>query len=356
MIDKYGKPVKHDMNLNEAFSRLSRVSNGDTEVSMSYEDLDPVHLVEDEDTGDRFLIYSTEDGVNAEFRYQNETLWMTQSQIAEFFEKDQSVISRHISNVFSEDELYESGNMQKVHIATSTKPVAVYSLDMVISVGYRVTQSKQATMLRKWSTSTLVQFATSGFVIDKKRLAQPESYDRVKELREIVRDIRASEANVYREIRSICAMCQDYDGSSKQARDFYARIQNKLLWATTSHTAPEIIIARSDSNEVNMGLKTWPNENIRKADIVIAHNYLAESEIKEKNRFTVMLLDYFEDRLELEKLTTMNQAETELNKFIKFNDRALLVNKGRVSRAKANKCAEAQYKIFDKNRREKRIN
>lgn len=355
MTDKYEKPVKLDMGFSEAMTRLSRVSGSEVEASISRGDKEPVHLVEDEDTGDRFLIYSSEDGIRAEFRYQNEKLWMTQSQISDFFGKDQSVISRHISNVFKEDELDESGNMQKVHIASSTKPVAVYSLDMVISVGYRVTQSKQATMLRKWSTSTLVQFATSGFVIDKKRLADPDNYDRVKELRDIIREIRASEANVYREIRSICAMCQDYDGSSKQARNFYAAMQNKLLWATTSHTAPELVIARADAKKPNMGLQIWPNENIRKADVTVAHNYLAEPEIEEKNRLTVMLLDFFEDRLKMGKLTTMSQAESELDKFIKFNDRALLNNKGRVSRVKANKVAERQYEAFAEKRRIKRI-
>ena len=355
MNDKYEKPVKLDMSFNEALNRLSRVRSSEVEASISQVGQEPVHLVEDADTGDRVLIYSTDDGVIAEFRYLNEKPWMTQAQIADFFEKDRSTITKHIGNILSEGELTESGNVQKVHIANSTKPVAVYSLDMVISVGYRVTKSKQATLLRQWSNRISVQFATSGFVVDKKRLAHPDNYDRLKELRDIIRDIRSSEANVYREIRSICAMCQDYDGSSKQAREFYARIQNKLLWAITSHTAPEIIIARANANNDNMGLMTWPNENIRKADTIIAHNYLAEAEIKEKNRFTVMLLDFFEDRLELGKLTTMEMAENELDKFISFNDRAVLRGKGRASRVAANNHAGEQYKAFDKERRAKRL-
>ena len=267
---------------------------------------EPVQIVENESTGDQFLIYQAEDGVKAEFRFQDETLWMSQAQIAEFFGKDRSTIPKHINNILAEEELPEMSNVQKVHIATSTKPMSIYSLDMVISVGYRVTQSKQATLLRKWSTNTLVKFATSGFVVDKQRLSKADNFDRLKELREIIRDIRASEANLYREIRSICAMCQDYDGSSKQARDFYARIQNILLWAVASHTAPELIRLRADANEPNMGLQTWPNQNIRKADVIVAHNYLAETEIREKNRLTVMLLDFFEDRLDIGKLTLMS--------------------------------------------------
>lgn len=318
--------------------------------------IEPVKIVENEHTGDQFLIYQAEDGIKAEFRFQDESLWMSQAQIAEFFGKDQSSISRHIANIISENELEEIGNMQKVHIATSTKPVTIYSLDMVISVGYRVTQSKQATLLRKWSTNTLVKFATSGFVIDKQRLSQADNFDRLRELREIIRDIRASEANVYREIRSICAMCQDYDGNSKQARDFYARIQNKLLWAVTSHTAPELIRLRADANEPNMGLQTWPNQNIRKADVTVAHNYLAETEIREKNRLTVMLLDFFEDRVDIGKLTLMSEAETELDRFIEFNDRIVLRNKGKTKRTTADNHAHSEYEKFQVYRRQNRLN
>lgn len=337
--------MKKKNDLEKATKRLGATQTGQM----------PVQITEDAHTGDQFLLYIAEDGVRAEFRFENNELWMNQAQIADFFGKDQSSISRHIRNIVDEEELLESNNMQKVHIVNSLKPVTIYSLDMVISVGYRVTQSKQATLLRRWATTTLVNFATAGFVVDKKRLSQAESFDRLKELKEIIRDIRASEANVYREIRGICAMCQDYDGSSKQAHDFYAAIQNKLLWAVASQTAPEIIISRADSRHTDMGLQTWPNKNIRKADVTIAHNYLAESEIREKNRITVMLLDFFEDRVEIGKLTTMAQAETELNKFIQFNDRALLRDKGRVSRVKADKHAKTQYIAFSDARRQQRL-
>jgi len=316
---------------------------------------EPVQIVENESTGDQFLIYQAEGGIKAEFRFQDEKLWMSQAQIAEFFGKDRSTITKHINKILAEEELPEMSNVQKVHIATSTKPISIYSLDMVISVGYRVTQSKQATLLRKWSTNTLVKFATSGFVVDKQRLSQSDNFDRLRELREIIRDIRASEANVYREIRSICAMCQDYNGSSKQSREFYARIQNKLLWAVASHTAPEIIHLRCNASEPNMGLQTWPNQNIRKADVTIAHNYLAETEIREKNRLTVMLLDFFEDRVDIGKLTLMSQAESELDRFIEFNGRVVLRGKGKVKRAVADKHAHSEYEKFLITRRQNRL-
>lgn len=213
---------------------------------------EPVHLVEDADTGDRFLIYATEKGQAVELRYSGDALWMTQAQMADLFGRDVSVISRHVSNILAENELAEEGNLQKLQIA-SGKPITLYSLDMIISVGYRVS-SAQATLFRKWATEKLVQFATKGFVVDAERLKEPDARDRFAELREIIRDIRSDERNVYREIRHICAMCQDYDGESESWRTFYQKTQAKLMWAISSHTPSEIIADRADSNAPNMGL------------------------------------------------------------------------------------------------------
>jgi hypothetical protein len=182
-------------------------------------ELEPVHLQEDEATGDRFLVYGTDSGPKVEIYYQGDELWMTQAQIADLYGRDVSTISRHISSILEEGELDES-NLHKTQIASSTKPITLYGLDMVISVGYRVS-SKQATLFRRWATDKLVQFATKGFVVDATRLKSPDYRDRVAELREIIRDIRSDEANVYRELRSICAMCQDYDGTSDAWHEFY---------------------------------------------------------------------------------------------------------------------------------------
>jgi len=239
---------------------------------------EPVSLLEDEATGDRLLIYTSTDGVEVEFRYEGETLWMTQAQMADLFGRNQSVISRHINGILEEGELDENSFMQKVH-KTPGRPLTLYSLDMIISVGYRVS-SKQATLFRKWATAKLVQFATRGFVVDVRRLKNAADADRIGELREIIRDIRASEKNVFREIKAICALCQDYDPSSQSARDFYSAMQNKLLWSICSKTAPELIFERANATQPNMGLQTWPNPNIRKSDATIAHNYLAEPEIR----------------------------------------------------------------------------
>lgn len=309
-------------------------------------DLEPVHLQEDEDTGDRFLVYSDGTGTHVEVNYEGEQLWMTQAQMADLFGRERSVISKHVTNIFDEGELDVDTSVQKLH-KSQGRPVALYSLDVVISVGYRVS-SKQATLFRKWATDKLVQFATKGFVVDSPRLKNPEYRDRVAELREIIRDIRSDEANVYRELRSICAMCQDYDGRSETSREFYKRTQAKLIYAVTSKTPSEVISERAKLSEENMGLQTWPNENIRKTDVTISKNYLAQGEIKELNRLTTILLDIFEDQLDIGRLTLMTQAEALLDKQLRDLGRVVLRHGGRVSTRDAHHSAENVYKAFKK--------
>jgi hypothetical protein len=311
--------------------------------------LEPVHLVQDEKTGDRFLIYSTDQGVKVEIRYEGDVLWMTQAQMADLFGRDVSVISRHVSNILAEGELPEEGNLQKVQIAPA-KPITLYSLDMVISVGYRVS-STQGTMFRKWATETIVQFATKGFVVDVERLKDPESRDRFSELREIIRDIRSDEKNVYRELRSICAMCQDYDGDSDAWREFYQRTQAKLMWAVASKTPSEIIVSRANADAPNMGLQTWTHDNIRKQDVDVAKNYLVEAEIRELNRLTTILLDIFEDQLDIGRLTTMLDAGRLLDQQLKQLNRAVLRGGGSVKSAAAKQHAFKHYDVFNEKRR-----
>ena len=292
----------------------------------------PVRLTEDAETGDRFLVYGDSKGLRLDIQYAGDTLWMTQAQIAQLFGRDQSVISRHVSNILEEGELDEASNMQKVHIAGSTKPITLHSLDMVISVGYRVS-SAQATVFRRWATGILVQFAKRGFVVDSSRLKQPENADRIAELREIIRDIRADEANVYRELRRICAMCQDYDGASEAAREFYQRTQAKLVYAVTAHTPAEIIAARADAGAANMGLQSWQGDAIRKADATVSKNYLGEGEVRELNRLTTILLDIFEDQLDMGRLVVMQDAQRLLDQQLEQLGRNVLRTGGSMRRS-----------------------
>lgn len=307
-------------------------------------DLGPVHLQEDETTGDRFLIYGDGAGLRVEINYVGDQLWMTQAQIAELFGRDVSVVSRHIASIFEEGELDEATSLQKMQRSLG-RPAILYNLDMVISVGYRVA-SKQATLFRKWATDTLVQFATKGFVIDAARLKKPENRDRIAELKEIIRDIRSDEANVYRELRAICAMCQDYDGSSPAWRDFYRNTQAKLIYAVCSNTPAEVLRLRADADQPNMGLQSWPNENIRKADVGTSKNYLAEGEVKELNRLTTILLDIFEDQADIGRLTSMAQASELLDRQLSNLGRVVLRSGGSVSMNDATRHAEREYGKF----------
>ncbi|MCH8950712.1 MAG: virulence RhuM family protein [Proteobacteria bacterium] len=316
---------------------------------MSSKENDPVHLIENATTGDRFLAYATDKGLRLDIRYEGETLWMTQAQIGQLFGRDVSTISRHIASVLEEGELEESTSLQKVQTTTG-RPATLYSLDMVISVGYRVS-SAQATVFRRWATGVLVQFAKKGFVIDAPRLKQPENADRVAELREIIRDIRSDEANVYRELRTICAMCQDYDGTTEAAREFYQRTQAKLVYAVTSHTPAEIVATRSDHKVENMGLQAWQHDNIRKTDVSISKNYLGEPEIKELNRLTTILLDIFEDQVDMGRLIVMQDARNLLDQQLRQLGRTVLRTGGSVKSSAAKRVAESHYKKFDQRRK-----
>lgn len=312
---------------------------------MTDKDQEPVVLHEDERTGDRFLVYGTEKGARLDIRYEGETLWMTQSQISELFGRDVSTVSRHIGNIFEEGELDEATSLQKVQTTTG-RPAALYNLDVVISVGYRVS-SAQATIFRRWATGILVQFAKKGFVVDSQRLKQPENADRIAELREIIRDIRADETNVYRELRSICAMCQDYDGGSEVWVEFYRNTQAKLLYAVTSHTPAEIIASRANADAPNMGLTNWPNDNIRKTDVTISKSYLGDGEVKELNRLTTILLDIFADQLDIGKLVVMGDARRLLDDQLRNLNRRVLAHGGHVKMSDAKKHAEHQYEKFN---------
>lgn len=343
-------PVRSDpKNEIERMESLAKPRQGDEQGGT-----EPVHLIGDEATGDRFLIYATESGINVELHYQGETLWMTQAQMAELFGRDVSVISRHIGNVITEGELPEQGNLQFLQIARAKRPVTLYSLDMIISVGYRVS-SKQATMFRRWATDKLVQFATKGFIVDVDLLKSPDFSDHFAELREIIRDIRASGANMYKEVRRICALCNDYGLLTEQEKNkFFAIIQNKLHYAVTGYTGAEIRLHRADASKPNMGLTTWSGDHPTQKDILTAKNFLGKAEIRDLNRFTGMLLDYFEQETDLKRLVSMGDAETKLDRFISNNERALLRNAGSISKKTADKHAKAQYKIFNERRRQLR--
>jgi hypothetical protein len=304
------------------------------------DEIGPIHLVEDEKTGDRFLVYGTDKGAQLDIRFEGETLWMTQAQIADLFGRDRSVVTKHIQNIFEEGELDEENNVQKMH--TIRRPATIYSLDVIISVGYRVS-STQATMFRKWATSILVQYAKKGFVVDTIRLKDRENRDRIKELRDTIRDLRSEEAQLYQELQDICTLCQDYDPTSNDAHEFFRFTQAKFIYAVTSHTPSELIYDRADASGENMGLQTWPNVNIRKKDVVVSKNYLSQTELNELNRLTNILLDIFDDQAELGRLTTISQAKEMLEDRLRDLGRTVLKGGGNVKTKTAKDRAESEY-------------
>jgi hypothetical protein len=321
---------------------------------------EPIHLVENAETGDRFLVHDSARGPRLDIKFAGDTLWMTQAQIAELFGVDRSVVSRHLSNVYDEGELEAeatSAKIAQVRIEggrSITRQIEHYNLDAVISVGYRAS-SVQATLFRRWATGILVRYARAGFVVDAARLKSTENADRVAELREIIRDIRADEANVYRELKRICAMCRDYDAQSDAAREFYRRTQAKLVYAVTSHTPSEVIAGRADHRADNMGLTNWPRDNVRKADVTVSKNYLADGEIRELNRLTTILLDIFEDQLDLGRIVVMDDAAALLDRQLANLGRSVLRSGGTVSAAEARRKAEAEYEDFVRERKLERM-
>lgn len=305
-----------------------------------------------EENPSEIILYETPNGqTKIDVLFEGQTLWLNQAQLISLFERDQSVISRHIKNIFEEGELEEKSNMQKMHIANSDKPVTFYSLDIIISVGYRV-NSHKATQFRIWATKTLREFIIKGFVLDDERLKQGKRFGRdyFEELLERIREIRASERRFYQKITDLFAACSvDYDSRSPITKTFYQTVQNKLHWAITHKTAAEIIAERADAKKPLMGLKTWknaPKGKVLKSDVSIAKNYLGEKELKDLERVVTMYLDFAESRAERQIAMTMQDWAIKMDAFLQFNEYEVLQNAGKVSHEVAAALAEKEYEKF----------
>ncbi len=298
----------------------------------------------------QFLLYKTDNNqIKVDVLIQNETVWLTQKQMAELFGKDRSVITKHINNVFKDGELEQEGNVQNLHIATSDKPIKFYNLDVIISVGYRV-KSLQGTRFRQWATQHLKEFIIKGFTMDDERLKDPRQLfgkDYFDEQLERIRDVRSSERRVYQKITDIYAQCSaDYDPNHQISQDFFATVQNKLHWAIVGETAAEIIYNRVDSTKQHMGLTSWKNSpkgKIRKTDTVVAKNYLKEEELDFFNRIVTMYLDYAELQAKNKQVMYMKDWVNKLDAFLQFNEKEVLEHKGKISRDVAVALALQEY-------------
>ena len=302
-----------------------------------------------------FLIYTSKDGkVNIDVLLQDETVWLTQSQMADLFDTTKQNVSLHIKNVFSEGEL-DKGSVVKEYLTTASDQkqykTLFYNLDVIISIGYRV-KSLRGTQFRIWATKTLKEYMIKGYVLDDERLKQGSRFgkDYFNELLERVREIRASERRFYQKITDIYAQCSiDYDKNSKITKEFYATVQNKLHWAITGQTAAEIISKRVSSKKPNMGLTTWkssPKGKILKSDISIAKNYLSEKELKELNLIVNMYLDYAELQAQKQIPMKMSDWVEKLDSFLRFNEYEILNDAGKISNEVARKLAEEEFESY----------
>jgi len=299
------------------------------------------------------VLYQTEgQKTRIEVRLYGQTAWLSLNQMASLLARDKSVISKHIKNVFEEGELNAKAVVAKYATTAAdgkTYQVEYFGLDMIISVGFRV-KSKRGTQFRIWATQTLREYILKGFVLDDERLKNPTGPDYFEELLERIRDIRASEKRMYLRVREIFTLASDYQASANETQSFFQLIQNKLHFAATGKTAPELIAERVSHQKPNMGLTSWKGARVRKLDVGIAKNYRGEEEIAALNRIVVMFLDFAEDQARRRKQFFMKDWQIKLDEFLKFNDRLVLSSAGKVSHEEAEHLANEEYHLFEKGR------
>ncbi|MEA3351989.1 MAG: virulence RhuM family protein [Chloroflexota bacterium] len=304
------------------------------------------------------ILYQTEDGhTKLEVRLEDETVWLTQRQLATLLQTSKQNISLHINNIYEEGELTPKATVKDFLTVRSEGTRQVeralnhYNLDMIISVGYRV-KSHVATRFRQWATHHLREYIIKGFVMDDERLKQRERANYFDELLARIRDIRSSEKMFWLKVLDIYATSIDYDPKTETSRRFFAVMQNKIHWAAHGHTAAEIVVQRANAEEPNMGLTSWSGEKIRKADVSIAKNYLSKDELDTLNRIVTIYLEFAELQALNRKPMYMNDWIAKLDDFLKISDRDILSHAGKVSHKEAVANSHAEYKKY----RQQRLN
>lgn len=296
------------------------------------------------------LIYQTEGGeTKIQTLLQDETVWLSQAQMAELFDKDVRTINEHIKNIYAESELSENPTIRDFRIVQTegkrevSRDVKFYNLDVIISVGYRV-RSHRGTQFRQWATQRLKEYLIKGFTLDDERLQRGADHDYFDELVERVRTIRTSERRFYQKITDIYATSIDYDAANPITRGFFATVQNKFHYAIHGHTAAEIIVERADADHPSMGLTSYKDEKPKQSDVTIAKNYLSEDELKSMNRIVDQYLSFAEEQAARRNPMHMKDWIEKLHGFLELNDRSVLQNAGSISKQKA----MAEYKKYQR--------
>lgn len=311
-----------------------------------------------ENTG-KILIYQNEKGdTKIDVYFEEDTIWMTQRSMAELYQVTPQNITLHTKHIYQDGELDPAATCkQYLQVQTEgarkiRRNTKLYNLDMILAVGYRV-RSNVGMHFRRWASGILSEYMKKGFVLNDDRLRNPKEFgaDYFDELLERIRDIRASEKRVYQKVKEIFALSVDYDSKSPIAQNFFKSVQNKLEYAATGHTAPEIIAARADASKDNMGLTNFKGAKVRRGDVTVAKNYMTQEEISTLNLIVNMYLDYAELQAKGRHPMHMADWENKLGDFLRFNGRDVLENFGTVKREVAEKLALTQYEQYDAHRR-----
>ena len=304
------------------------------------------------------ILYQTEDGkIRLEVRLQDETAWLTQKMMSDLFQVAVPTINEHIKNIYAEGELTPGATIRKFLIVQKEGPrdvsrsVDFYNLEMIASIGFRV-RSLRGTQFRKWAIDRLNEYMVKGFTMDDERLKAGANIgpDYFEDMLERSRDIRSSEKRFYQKIRDIYKLSINYNPKAEETLEFFSIVQNKLHFAISGKTAAELISDRADAKKPNMGLTSWKSGKVRKADVTVAKNYLKEEEMDGLNRIVTMYLDYAEDQAKRHRQIFMRDWRTKLDAFLKFNEREILSNPGKVRKEVADTLALEQYEIFNRNR------
>ena len=303
------------------------------------------------------VLYTSDDGqTRLNLRVEADTVWLSQLEIAELFQTTKQNISLHAKNIFEDKELDEEATVKESLTVQAEggrqvrRRIAHYNLDLILAIGYRV-RSPRGVQFRRWASTHLKEFLIKGFVMDDERLKDPGGWDYFDELLERIRDIRASEKRFYQKVRDLFALSSDYQAREQETQLFFAEVQNMLLYATTHHTAAELILERANPDAPNMALTSWKGVRVRKADVIVAKNYLDSDEIDTLNRLVVIFLEQAELRVKQQKDLTLDYWRNNVDKMLAFNDRPVLEGAGSISRNQMEKVAYQRFEDFDQKRR-----
>lgn len=311
-----------------------------------------------EQNNSELVLYQAEDGkTRVEVRLQDETVWLTQAGMAELYQTTPQNITLHLKAIYAEGELVEPATckeylqVQKEGGRRTSRTRKFYDLSAILAVGYRV-RSARGTQFRRWATERLNEYLVKGFTLDDERLKEGVNLgsDYFDEILERIRDIRSSEKRFYQKIRDIYKLAVDYDPKAEETLEFFSIVQNKLHFAIFGKTAAELIYERADAQKPNMGLTTWKGPKVRAGDVTIAKNYLNAEEMGGLNRIVTMYLDFAEDQARRHKQIFMRDWRKKLDAFLKFNEREILNNPGKVRKEVADKLALEQYEVYRQHR------